>query len=73
MAKALYGHLAGNEAALRWENDRLRARVSELQAEVDRLAVELAADRALAAVTAQESLATAIEAGSGHGLRPALA
>lgn len=50
MAKALYGHLAASDPRLAWENDRLRARVAELQATVDRLAAELAAATAVPAL-----------------------
>lgn len=42
MAKALYGHLAHRDPTLVWENDRLRARVAQLEAEVERLTLELA-------------------------------
>jgi cell division protein FtsB len=42
MAKALYGHLAHRDSTLVWENDRLRARVAQLEAEVERLTLELA-------------------------------
>ncbi len=43
MAKALYGHLVRNDARLVWENDRLRARVADLEVAVERLSLELAA------------------------------
>ena len=75
MAKALYGHLAGNDAVLRWENERLRSRVADLEAEVERLALELAAasHSELAVVVTQEHLAEGFGRDAEYGLRPALA
>lgn len=43
MAKALYGHLTTGDPMLALENARLRARVADLLAEVERLNLELAA------------------------------
>jgi uncharacterized small protein (DUF1192 family) len=75
MAKALYGHLAGNDAVLRWENERLRSRVAQLEAEVERLALELAStsDPALAVVVADEQAVDEFGHDAEYGLRPALA
>lgn len=69
MAKALYGHLATNEHLLRSENDRLRARVAELQGEIERLSHELASARRPLADAADLRLA----AEDVRDLEPALA
>ena len=66
MAKALYGHLAGNDARLIWENDRLRARVAKLENEVERLTLELAA-------SSHHLIDELDERSIADGLRPALA
>ena len=71
MAKALYGHLASTDQLVRWENERLRARVAQLQAEVDRLTVELAAATGPALVGVAEDLS--LDGESSLELRPALA
>lgn len=75
MAKALYGHLAGNDAVLRWENERLRSRIADLQAEVERLSLELAAasQPEFAVVVADGQGAEGFGADAEYGLRPALA
>jgi len=71
MAKALYGHVVGGDPTARWENDRLRARVAELEAEVERLTLELAAAAPVVMpdLPAAETLTTALA----EGRRPALA
>jgi len=71
MAKALYGHLVGNDPRLTWENDRLRARIAVLEAEVERLSLELAA---VAGPELEEiSLGEALGAVESLHLRPSLA
>lgn len=67
MAKALYGHFATRETVLTWENDRLRARVAQLESEVERLSLELAASSV--EIPAEMPLAESL----GERLRPALA
>jgi cell division protein FtsB len=42
MAKALYGHLGGTDARLMHEIQRLRARVADLEAQVEQLELERA-------------------------------
>lgn len=42
MAKALYGHIGGTDARLVIEIKRLRARVAELESQVERLELERA-------------------------------
>lgn len=71
MAKALYGHLVNTDARLVWENDRLRARVADLEAEVERLSLELAASPSIELDALP--LDVGIEGDSHIGLRPALA
>jgi hypothetical protein len=75
MAKALYGHLAAHDPRLAWENDRLRARITELEATVERLTLELAAavpsavlDDGLGGVSLVEDLGELLESP-----RPAMA
>lgn len=71
MAKALYGHLANTDNTVRWENERLRARVAQLQAEVERLTLELAAADPPALATVADDIDLDSEAA--RGLHPALA
>lgn len=71
MAKALYGYLAGTDHQVRWENERLRARVAELQAEVERLTIELAAVGDATMVSVADELA--LDGEASLTLRPALA
>ena len=71
MAKALYGHLANTDHTLRWENERLRARVAQLQSEVERLTLALAAANAPGLATVADELELDSEAG--RALHPALA
>ena len=71
MAKALYGHLANTDHTLVWENARLRARVAQLQAEVERLTLELAAANAPALATVADDLD--LDGEAARGLHPALA
>ena len=67
MAKALYGHLVSGDAMLVWENDRLRARIVQLEAQVEQLSMELAAGADISdRLALDEHLAT-------EDLRPALA
>jgi hypothetical protein len=66
MAKALYGHLVTGDATLVWENDRLRARIVELEAQVEQLSLELAASADLTRLALDQHLST-------DDLRPALA
>jgi hypothetical protein len=65
MAKALYGHLAANDPRLAWENDRLRARVADLEATVERLSIELAAATTAASDALDEGL---VRVGLSEGL-----
>lgn len=67
MAKAIYGHFVHPSATLAWENERLRARVAALEAELQRLTLELESYRATA-----EALYELREDPADH-LRPALA
>ena len=71
MAKALYGYLASTDHLVRWENERLRARVAELQAEVERLSIELAAASDPTVVSVTDELAR--DGDASLTLRPALA
>ncbi len=71
MAKALYGYLASTDHQVRWENERLRARVAELQAEVERLTIELAAVGDPTMVSVADELA--LDGEASLTLRPALA
>lgn len=71
MAKALYGHFATRETVLLWENDRLRARVAQLESEVERLSLELAASSV--GMPVGMPLAETLAEVTGDRLRPALA
>jgi uncharacterized small protein (DUF1192 family) len=71
MAKALYGHLASTDHTMRWENERLRARITQLQAEVERLHLELAAASAPGLASVTDDLG--LDGDSARGLHPALA
>ena len=71
MAKALYGHAVGGDPTARWENDRLRARVAELEAQVERLTLELAASAQM--VTPDMPSAETLTPVLAEDRRPALA